>query len=130
MLAINIFRKEPTDGSIVFAVDKGYVSQNPCLRKKVPGIKPVVAKIETFTDEKLDKIYAEVKRDNNRLRFLIRLALPTSIHQGEIIGLKYTDIYDGEAHMERTSTELTVTHKDGRKSFKHMLTTPKSKKWC
>jgi len=114
-----------------YAVKEGYINQNPCGNKKVviPGSAEEKAerKIETFTDEEIEKIKEALK--GHRLRALFLLAFGTGLRQGELLGLKWPDIdfKKKELKVQRTIKQVTIIDENGNREYKTIEQIPKTK---
>ena len=113
-----------------YAVDEGYLTKNPCNGKKIviPG-ESVLRKIElrNFDDNEINSIKAAL--DGHRLKALFLLDLGTGLRQGELLGLKWSDINmkNKELHVNRSIKQVSIIAGDGTRSFKTILQTPKTK---
>lgn len=97
----------------------------------IPRKKPLQEEITTFTEEEIKKITAEP----NRLQFLFVLAFSAGLRQGELLGLRYTDIRDGCVHVSRqvkdyyditTKTRMMEIKETKTKSSHRTVPLPKS----
>lgn len=97
-----------------WAVDEGYVLKNPCRNISLPGERDKVKKvIEVFTQEERDEIVRYMKESDYWFDTLILLAFATGMRQGELLSLKWDDIYDGAIHVQRSTAIVGHVQKDG-----------------
>lgn len=113
-----------------YAVDEGYILKNPCSGKRIviPGEKDIEDKeVEVFTNEEIKAL--EKCLEKHRLKALILLALGTGLREGELLGLKWSDIdfENKELKVERSIRQLNIINADGTKEYKTITQTPKSK---
>lgn len=112
-----------------YAVDEDYVLKNPCSSKIViPGIEKVEkAPIEIFSDDEIKLLKSSL--DGHRYKCIILMALGTGLRQGELLGLKWTDINMNtcELKVERSLKQVNIIAADGSKEYKTIIQTPKSK---
>ena len=114
-----------------YAVDEGYLAKNPCTGKKIviPGTpeEKIEAEIETFTDEEIKKIKEALK--GHRLKVLFLLAFGTGLRQGELLGLKWTDIdfEKKELRVQRMIKQVTIIDEKGNRKYKTIEQIPKTK---
>jgi integrase len=109
-----------------YATEQGYTLKNPCTSSiTIPGDKPKLAEVETFSDDEIEKLrYAPL---GNRLRLITLLALGTGLRQGELLALKYSDIADGMVHVTSSlSKPITVVEK-GKNTTAFSIGEPKTK---
>lgn len=112
-----------------YAVDEDYILKNPCSSKIViPGIEKVEkAPIEIFSDDEIKLLKSSL--DGHRYKCIILMALGTGLRQGELLGLKWTDINMDtcELKVERSLKQVNIIAADGSKEYKTIIQTPKSK---
>jgi len=99
------------------AIEWGQIGRNPIKGVKQPKQKK--KEIKYYTEEQVKILLAEV--DETRYHALYYLAVTTGMRQGELLGLKWTDI-DWE-HMTIQVRRQVIYHHGGGYSF----TKPKSK---
>lgn len=111
-----------------YAIDEGYLNRNPCARLSIPGLKDVKKKeIDVFLDEEIHKFESVLA--NHRLESLFLLAIGTGLRQGELLGLKWSDIdFDKkELHVKRAIKQVSLINEDDTREFKAIEQAPKSK---
>ncbi|AAM25292.1 site-specific integrase [Thermoanaerobacter sp. CM-CNRG TB177] len=114
-----------------YAVDEGYLAKNPCTGKKIviPGTpeEKIETEIETFSDEEIKKIKEALK--GHRLKALFLLAFGTGLRQGELLGLKWTDIdfEKKELRVQRMIKQVTIIDEKGNRKYKTIEQIPKTK---
>lgn len=111
-----------------YAVNEGYLMRNPCVKIVIPNAnKEAKSEIETFTDEEIKK-FTEVL-NNHRLKALFMLDFGTGLRQGELLGLKWTDIdfEKKELKVQRTIKQVTIIDGDGNREYKTIEQIPKTK---
>lgn len=111
-----------------YAISEGYLNRNPCTGLSIPGLKDVKKEeIQVFTDDEIHKF--ENALNEHRLKALFLLVLGTGLRQGELLGLKWSDINldKKELHVERSIKQVSLIDDDGTRKFKIIEQTPKSK---
>lgn len=111
-----------------YAIDEGYLNRNPCARLTIPGLKDVKKEeVQVFSDEEIHRF--ESILINHRLRALFLMALGTGLRQGELLGLKWSDIdfEKKEVHVKRAIKQVSLINDDGSREFKAIEQIPKSK---
>ncbi|MDD3224727.1 MAG: tyrosine-type recombinase/integrase [Clostridium sp.] len=113
-----------------YAVDEGYLLRNPCIGKKVviPGAKEETKReIKIFTNEEIHSLNKAL--ENHRLNALILLALGTGLRQGELLGLKWSDIdFDKKVlKVQRSIKEVYFISENGTRELKTIEQSPKTK---
>lgn len=113
-----------------YCVDEGYIIKNPCIGKKIviPGkVEKKEEDLKIFTDREIKVLNKALK--DHRHRALILLALGTGLREGELLGLKWTDIdlENKELRVERSVKQVYIIAADETKEFKTIEQTPKSK---
>ncbi len=113
-----------------YAVDERYIIRNPCIGKKIviPGeSEKTDTEVEVFTNEEIKLLFTTL--ENHRLKALILLALGTGLRQGELLGLKWSDIdlKNKELKVQRSIKQVYIISGDETKEYKTIEQTPKSK---
>lgn len=111
-----------------FAFNHGYITSNPCSGKKVviPGdLKKERKAIEIFTDEDIKKIISI--NEKSTIKFLTLFSIATGMRRGECLGLKWSDIYDDEIHIERSCKTVAI-YENNTKCYKSIFQNPKTEK--
>ncbi|ENK1244776.1 site-specific integrase [Clostridium botulinum] len=113
-----------------YATDEGYILKNPCSGKRIviPGeTETQEKKIEVFSDKEINTLKVALK--GHRLKFLILLALGTGLRQGELLGLKWSDIdiNNKQLKVERSIKQVNIISADESKEYKTIVQSPKSK---
>lgn len=103
-----------------YAIDEGYILKNPCSSKSlvIPGeVKQEETIIEVFTDEEIEAIKRAL--EGHRLKTLILLALGTGLRQGELLGLKWSnvDLENKEIRVEQAIKAVTIINADGTRKY-------------
>lgn len=113
-----------------YAVNEGYLLTNPCSGKRIviPGKKSVnQTEVEVFTTGEISVFKAALNK--HRLKALFLLALGTGLRQGELLGLKWSDIdfKDEELKVERSIRIVEIINRDGSRNRETVIQDPKSK---
>ncbi|HID0817714.1 site-specific integrase [Clostridium botulinum] len=113
-----------------YATDEGYILKNPCSGKRIviPGESETQErKIEVFSDEEINALKIALK--GHRLKFLILLALGTGLRQGELLGLKWSDIdiNNKQLKVERSIKQVNIISSNGSREYKTIVQSPKTK---
>lgn len=113
-----------------YALDEDYILKNPCVGKKlvIPGEDKIQEReVEVFTNEEIETLKNHL--NGYRHKLLILLALGTGLRQGELLGLKWSDIdtKNSELKVERSIKQVNIIAEDGSKEYKTIIQTPKSK---
>lgn len=117
-----------------YAVDCGYIVNNPCSGKKVVVPKDNVYKdlddinkLPVFSKEDLNKILSQ--KEDTKIRYISLISLGTGMRRGEILGLKESDIdyKNKEIHIRRTITTTYVYDDDGNKRKETFLENTKTR---
>lgn len=103
-----------------YAVDSGYIINNPCSGKKIIIPKDNQKrsedkKVPVFSKESMQKILSQ--RENTKIRYLALISYATGMRRGEILGLNENDIdYKGnEIHIRRAVVTSYIYNDDGTK---------------
>lgn len=111
-----------------FAFNQGYVSNNPCTGRKIviPGnLNKEKKTIEIFNDDDIRKIISI--KEKSIIKSLTLFSLATGMRRGECLGLKWSDIYDDEIHIERSCKTVKISE-NGKEFYKPILQLPKTDK--
>lgn len=115
-----------------YAVAEGYLLKNPCSNSNIVipkdnEFKKNEDKIEVFSNEEINIL--KINLENHRLKALILLALGTGLREGELLGLKWSDIdfINKELKVERSIKQVSIINSDGSREYKTIIQTPKSK---
>lgn len=114
-----------------YAVDEGYLLKNPCSGKKIviPGEREIEdMEVITFDDKELNLFKSVL--ESHRLKALFLLDLGTGLRQGELLGLKWTDIDidKKELHVNRSIKQVNIIDQNGDKEYKTIEQVPKTKR--
>lgn len=113
-----------------YCVDQDYLIKSPCSGVVIPGDKGNLDddddEITIFTETEILLIYKEIT--DNRLRFLVKLALGTGLRLGELLALTYADIKDGTVIVNKTLSEYSEIGADAKRTKVIRDQAPKSKK--
>lgn len=105
-----------------WALEEGYITKNPCNKISIPGTRTKGKRtIEVFTEEERQAVMAYMEKTDYWYDTLIKLAFATGMRQGELIGLKWSDIYDGAIHVQRSAAAVQHVNKDGEREFRKEL---------
>lgn len=108
-----------------YAVEQGYTVKDPCAKSiTVPGGKYTQKRVEIFTDEEIARLKAVLV--GPPLRLLVLLALGTGLRQGELLGLRYSDVKDAEVAVHSTLAKATDIMPDGTRNSSFVLWDPKT----
>ena len=113
-----------------YAVDEGYLIKNPCNGKKIviPGeAETAITAIFTFEDDEINAF--KIVLNTHRLKALFLLDLGTGLRQGELLGLKWSDIdmINNELHVNRSIKQVSLISAEGIRTFKTIEQIPKTK---
>lgn len=115
-----------------YAVAEGYLLKNPCSNSNIVipkdnEFKKNEDKIEVFSNEEINIL--KINLENHRLKALILLALGTGLREGELLGLKWSDIdfINKELKVQRSIKQVSIINSDGSREYKTIIQTPKSK---
>jgi len=112
-----------------YAVDEGYLIKNPCNGKTIviPGESVKETEVRPFTDNEIILLRAVL--DSHRLKALFLLDLATGLRQGELLGLKWSDIdmINKELHVKRSLKQVSIISADGTRKRKTIEQIPKTK---
>ena len=130
--------------ALKFAVDEGYIYDNPCQKAKPPAIPKYKATV--LTKEQMQQLIAFLdSRPTRRYDNAIKLSMLLGLRRGEVLGLKVEDI-DFENHTLSIQRQVNITYdiaqvheakrRQGNKTIReytkngankyHGLTSPKS----
>lgn len=103
-----------------YVVDEGYLLKNPCSSKSlvIPGeVEKEDTTFEVFTDDEIEAIKKTL--EGNRLQALILLALGTGLRQGELLGLKWSnvDLENKEIRVEQELKTVAIINGDGSRKY-------------
>lgn len=99
-----------------WALDEGFMTKNPARSLSLPTTKHKKT-IEVFTPEERQKIMTYLAKGKYQYDTVIRLAFATGMRQGELLGLKWEDIYDGAIHVKRSTAMVTHIDKEGKREL-------------
>lgn len=102
---------------LTWALEEGFMAKNPARNLSLPTTKESKRTIEVFTAEERQKIMAYLAKGKYQYDTVIRLAFATGMRQGELLGLKWEDIYDGMIHVKRSTAMVTHIDKDGNREL-------------
>ncbi|MFT5871146.1 MAG: integrase [Clostridium sp.] len=112
-----------------YAVDEGYLIKNPCNGKKIviPGESVKESEVRIFDDTEINLF--KVVLESHRLKALFLLDLATGLRQGELLGLKWSDIdmINKELHVNRSLKQVSIISADGTRKYKTIEQIPKTK---
>ena len=112
-----------------WAVDEGYMAKDPCRNIRVPGKYTGGKKeIDTFEEDEREKIIRCMEETNYQYSTLIKLAFATGMRQGELLGLKWSDIDFDEniIHVQRSTAIVNHIDKNGKIERYREVWTPKT----
>jgi len=99
-----------------WAVDEGYLIKDPCRNISLPGKREKVnRKIEVFSEEERATILAYIDKSHYRYDTIIKLAFATGMRQGELLGLKWSDIGEDSISISRSTAMVTHVDKNGER---------------
>ncbi|MDR7301835.1 tyrosine-type recombinase/integrase [Haloactinomyces albus] len=90
------------------AVKRGYLAKNPAVVAKAPKVEE--KEVEPFTREEVTQLFKTAREGRNACRWIIAIAL--GLRQGEVLGLRWTDVDFQEG-------TLTVDVQRPRPKWKH-----------
>ena len=113
---------------LAWATDEGYLVKNPAKKISVPEQKTRKPNkpIETFTKEERIKIATYMEESCYQYRELIQLAFATGMREGELLGLKWEDIYDDAIHVNRSTAMATKIDAEGNRTWVREVWNPKT----
>ena len=116
-----------------YAEDEGFVIKNPCYGVYIPKSDKDIDvvkdedgdKIEVYSDEELIKINSAMS--DNRMKFLVLLALATGMRVGEMCALRHKDFESNPLYINKS--QKTIRHiKEGQATEYEIIDgSPKSK---
>lgn len=102
---------------LTWAHDEGYLVKNPSKKISLPKKRATRAKaIEVFTQEERTTMLNYMNETNYYYAEVIKLAFATGMRQGELLGLRWSDIYDHAVHVERSTAIVTHINADGERN--------------
>ncbi|KPU43004.1 tyrosine recombinase XerC [Oxobacter pfennigii] len=116
-----------------YAIDEGYILKNPCAGKKIviPGTTEMSedneeTEVITFSDEEIKHFI--VTLEGHRMKALYLLDFGTGLRQGELLGLKWSDIdfKKKELKVRQSLKKVTIIAADASRKHKIIEQTPKS----
>jgi integrase len=113
--------------ALQFAVDWNYIAQNPAsarMRTARRRRKVAPSKIQFFTPEQTKQFLAAVRGD--RFEALYLLALTTGMREGELFGLKWTDLHLGASRLTVNHSLAHTKRKKGEDGPRIVLKSPKT----
>lgn len=115
-----------------YCIDEGFILKNPCNNITIPNKSDILKNksddLEYFSIEEINQIKQAFK--GNKFENLIIFALGTGLRQGEILGLKWENVYLDEGYVKVTESikSVSVFDSDGNKERKTVINTPKNHK--
>ena len=100
-----------------WAMDEGFLTKNPSRNLSLPTTRASKKTIEVFSPDERQKIMSYLAKGKYQYDTVIRLAFATGMRQGELLGLKWEDIYDGAIHVKRSTAMVTHIDKDGNREL-------------
>lgn len=102
----------------IWALEEGYIvkipTRNLSLPERTKGRKKI---IEIFTPEERVKIANYMGRTGYMYKEIITLAFATGMRQGELLALKWEDIYDDAIHVSRSTAMVTHVDSEGNREL-------------
>lgn len=113
-----------------YAEREGYILKNPCISLTIPNKDKTIDtqnKIEYFNKNEISKLKKAFK--NNKFKNLILMAIGTGLRQGELLALKWENVYLEKKYLEVKETVKKVYVFDalGNKQLKTIYQKPKTK---
>jgi len=97
-----------------WAQEEGYLVRNPASKVAIPGKRVLKEeKVEVFSEYERKKILDYMDTHNYEYDTLIKLAFATGMRQGELLALRWADIYDGVIHIKRSTAIVSHIDMDG-----------------
>ena len=121
-------------GFFVYVEKEGFILKNPCENANVPqedvDAKEIIQDkldFDFFTEQEINILIHSFK--DSIYQDIVVFALATGMRQGEILGLQWEDIdFDKKLiHVIHNLTNVAVFDEKGKKTYKLILSTPKSK---
>lgn len=111
-----------------WAQKEGYFVRNPYANLVIPGQRHADKGVtEVFSETEMGKISRYMKNQNYRYETLVRLAFATGMRQGELLGLKWSDVDSRRIRIERSTATVTHVDRDGnRKNYREIWDTKTS----
>ena len=112
-----------------YAENEGYILRNPCNNITIPGKsdkKSVKSEFEYFNEKEIKQLKKAFK--NHKFENLILMALGTGLRQGELLALKWENVYLDKKYIEvkETVKKVYVFDNDGNKKLQTIYNTPKT----
>lgn len=99
-----------------WAQDEGYFLKSPCRNLSVPGQRDNGMKnFEVFTADERKRMLEYMTESHYQYDTLVLLAFATGMRLGELLSLRWDDIYDGMIHVSRSTAIVDHIDKDGNR---------------
>ncbi len=94
---------------LTFAYKLGYISSNPADTRRLTLPKQIQPEIQIFTKQEAAQILSCLKNEPLQFQTLIQLAIFTGARQGELVGLKFSDVdfVNNKLTISRSAYKLT-----------------------
>ena len=110
-----------------WAYEEGYLIKNPAPKVSLPSKSKASKRIiEVFSESEREKISRYMAESHYQYEEIIRLAFATGMRQGELLALRWEDIYDGAIHVSQSTALVTHVDKDGNRDISREVWSPKT----
>lgn len=113
---------------VKWAVDEGILVKDVCKGVVIPGkYSKTKRDFEVFTEAERAKLLSYMDRSSYQYDTLIKLAFATGMRKGELLALRWEDIYDGAIHVQRSTARAIHVDGDGNRTHAREVWEPKTK---
>ena len=93
---------------LTFAVKLGYIPSNPADTRRLTLPKQIQPEIQIFTKQEAEQILNCLQNEPLQFQALVQLAIFTGARQGELVGLKFSDVdfFNNKLTISRSAYKL------------------------
>lgn len=111
-----------------WAVEEGMLTKDVCKGVVIPGKYSKAAHdFDIFSEDERARLLDYMDRTGYMYDTLIKLAFATGMRKGELLALRWEDIYDGSIHVRRSTARAVHIDGEGNRSNKREVWEPKTK---